>query len=382
MTKHPILPEEAFKAPGALIGTTGAGKTVTMKKIVENIADRDVKLPVSILDPMGVSWGLKLSADGMKKGLDFALAGVPHDRLRKPQPDIPITPDSGRQLARVVVQNRISIVVDVSGFEDDPDMDARGAMTAEDKQVKFGADYTAAFYQANELPFYFFIDEAHMYAPQTITSKWDKYSKKMMERMAKQGRSQGIRPIFITQRPTSLSKDVLLLTHWKIIMRTDDREIEAVAPYIPKWVSPTARKSAMSNIPTLAKGEGYFIFGSEKIMERKRYPMIDTYDSSRTPDENDIDQVIATDLATMDLGALAEAFLPKSEEEEAEEAGMVTLEKHSQALREAREEAKQRGIDIGMEIGVKRGEGQGEAKIRATLQAVLDGKHLVELKKL
>ena len=136
MTNKSPFPDLVLKAPGAIIGTTGSGKTVTAKLLAETVMQRDIPLPFAAIDPMGVWWGLKLSADGTKKAFDVVLCGAAHDKERKPQPDIVITPDQGALVADLIAEKRLSIIVDMSGFEDDENFGDKNFPNAEDGEAK------------------------------------------------------------------------------------------------------------------------------------------------------------------------------------------------------------------------------------------------------
>lgn len=77
----------------AIVGKTGAGKTYAAKGLVERLlAD---KRRVCILDPTGVWWGLRSSADGKKAGFPVVVFGGSHA-------DVPIAEQSGGTLAKIV----------------------------------------------------------------------------------------------------------------------------------------------------------------------------------------------------------------------------------------------------------------------------------------
>lgn len=50
----------------ALLGKRGAGKTYTCRKLAEELVTAGVQSV--IIDPMGVFWGLRSSADGTQEG--------------------------------------------------------------------------------------------------------------------------------------------------------------------------------------------------------------------------------------------------------------------------------------------------------------------------
>ena len=60
------LPEEAVTETFAILGKRGVGKTTTARVLTEELLA--VGLPALILDPTGVWWGLRTSADGAGDG--------------------------------------------------------------------------------------------------------------------------------------------------------------------------------------------------------------------------------------------------------------------------------------------------------------------------
>ncbi|MBK8199184.1 MAG: DUF87 domain-containing protein [Acidobacteria bacterium] len=67
------IPDEALDNHLAILGKTGAGKTVTAKGAVERLLDAGER--VCIIDPTGAWWGLRLMADGKTPGYPVAIFG-------------------------------------------------------------------------------------------------------------------------------------------------------------------------------------------------------------------------------------------------------------------------------------------------------------------
>jgi len=61
MTSHPI-PVAALDERLGFLGTSGSGKTYNAGVAVERLLSK--KARVVIVDPLGVWWGLRLTADG------------------------------------------------------------------------------------------------------------------------------------------------------------------------------------------------------------------------------------------------------------------------------------------------------------------------------
>jgi len=101
------LPEEAVTETFAILGKRGSGKTTTTRVLTEELLH--VGLPALILDPTGVWWGLRASADGAGDGYPVIIFGGDHA-------DVPLEETSGSLIADVVVTRRISAVLDLSGL--------------------------------------------------------------------------------------------------------------------------------------------------------------------------------------------------------------------------------------------------------------------------
>ena len=82
----PALPVDALDDRIAIVGTAGSGKTYAAKGFVERLLDTGAR--VTIVDPLGVWWGLRASADGSAAGYPVVVFGGRHA-------DVPITAEMG-----------------------------------------------------------------------------------------------------------------------------------------------------------------------------------------------------------------------------------------------------------------------------------------------
>ena len=74
ISKDLLLPQEAVTQTFAILAKRGAGKTYTASVMAEELIA--AKLPTVIIDPIGVWWGLRASADGKGEGLPIGLFAV------------------------------------------------------------------------------------------------------------------------------------------------------------------------------------------------------------------------------------------------------------------------------------------------------------------
>jgi hypothetical protein len=99
----PAVPAEALDDRIAIVGTAGSGKTYAAKGFVERLLDSGAR--VTIVDPLGVWWGLRASADGTAAGYPVILFGGRHA-------DVPITAATGSALGRIIAREALACVVD------------------------------------------------------------------------------------------------------------------------------------------------------------------------------------------------------------------------------------------------------------------------------
>jgi Cdc6-like AAA superfamily ATPase len=139
------LPADALDDRIAIVGTAGSGKTYTAKGFVERLLDSGAR--VAIVDPLGVWWGLRASADGSEAGYPVVVFGGKHA-------DVPITAEIGAALGRLIASEVLACVIDLSEL---------GSNAA---RRRFMAAFAEALYEANEEPLHLVLDEADLWAPQ------------------------------------------------------------------------------------------------------------------------------------------------------------------------------------------------------------------------
>ena len=145
------MPIDVVTQTMAMIGRKGSGKTYLATMIAEQMLDN--KAQVVIIDPVGVWWGLRVDADGKHKGKEIFVIGGDHG-------DIPLVPEAGRKVAKLLVEKQISVVLDVSGFR-----------IGEHK--RFAAEFAEEFFhlkKSNRSPVHIFIEEAQKLIPQRVGS--------------------------------------------------------------------------------------------------------------------------------------------------------------------------------------------------------------------
>jgi len=195
---HELIPSAALNQHIAILGKTGSGKTYAAKGIVEGLLKQQRQ--VVVIDPTSAWWGLRLGKDGKSKGFDIVILGGERG-------DITLSAKSGDAVARLVTDQRASVVIDTGDL-------------SVGEYVKWFTDFAGTLYTTIRSPLHLVIDEAHCFAPQGKVP--DPAVGKMLHacnRLMSGGRSKGIRGILITQRPAKLHKDSLTCADSLIAMR-------------------------------------------------------------------------------------------------------------------------------------------------------------------
>ena len=256
------LPAEALDDRIAIVGTAGSGKTYAAKGFVEQLLERGAR--VAIVDPLGVWWGLRASADGGAPGYPVVVFGGRHA-------DVQITSDMGAALGPMIAREALVCVIDLSDL---------GSSTA---RRRFMATFAEALYETNEEPLHLVLDEADLWAPQRPIKGWESLLGHV-EEIVRRGRVRGFIPWLITQRPAVVHKDVLSQADILIAMKlTASQDRDAIGAWIEGQADRHEGKRILGDLPRLQRGEGYVWAPGYALLDRVAFPPIRTFDSSRTP---------------------------------------------------------------------------------------------------
>jgi len=280
-----VLPTTALDDRIAIVGTAGSGNTYTAKGFVERLLDAGAR--VTVIDPLGVWWGLRAGAEG-NAGYPVVVFGGRHA-------DVAITAEMGAPLGRLIAQQALASVVDLS--ELGSNAARRGFMTA----------FAEAIYEANKEPLHLVFDEADLWAPQRPIKGWEGLLGHI-EEIVRRGRVRGFIPWLITQRPAVVHKDVLSQADILITMKlTSSQDREAIGAWIEGQADRQEGRRILAELPRLRQGEGYLWAPGHGLLERVQFPAIHTFDSSRTPRRGEQPAAPRT-LAEVDLTAIAAAL--------------------------------------------------------------------------
>lgn len=321
MSRFPA-PAEAMEEHSAIIGKTGAGKTYTAKGFAEDLLTEGSRF--CVIDPTGVWWGLKSSADGESEGFPVVVFGGDHG-------DVPLDENDGEAVARIVATTATPCVIDVSAF---PSLAA---------QKRFITEFAEHLFRLNREALHLFVDEADAFMPQrpgpdemVMLGRWDT--------IARRGRSRGFRLTLITQRPAVLNKNALSQVGTLIALKlTSPQDRKAVGDWIEGNADKTEGKALLASLPSLNRGEGWVWSPGHDVLERVQFQPITTWDSSRTPGKGEIHREAKT-MARADIAAiLAVMSTPK-----AQQPGEVRTQPDADALRAAREDGHAKGLGEGI----------------------------------
>lgn len=290
ISKEVELPLDVITQTIAILAKRRAGKSYTMRKLVEQLLENSQQ--VVLVDPKGDQWGLRSSADGKKKGYPIVILGGEHG-------DAPLEASAGEVVAKLVVEERVSVLLDLSLF-------SKGEV------ARFMAIFLETLYRMKaqeryRTPVMVVIDEADAIAPQ----KPQRGEERMLgaaDDIVRRGGQRGIGCALITQRSAVLNKNVLTQAQMLIVLRTiAPQDLAAMKAWIDVHGTDEQGKEMMSSLPSLPIGDAYFWSPGwptdAGIFKRGHVLPIETFDSGATPAPGH-KQIIPKNLADVDLEVL------------------------------------------------------------------------------
>ena len=256
------LPLEAVTETFAIVAKRGKGKTSTGVVMAEEMIAAGQ--PVVIIDPVGVWWGLRSSADAKGDGLPVVIFGGDHA-------DVPLEPTAGELIAQVLVDQRMPAVIDLSAM----------SKTA---SRKFMAPFLEQLYHRNRMPLHVIVDEADAFAPQRAQGDGLRLLG-AMEDLVRRGRARGLGVTLITQRPATLHKDVLTQAEVLIALgMTGVRDVAAIDEWVKLHDVEDQAAEVKKSLPSLPVGTAWvWSPGWLDLLRRIRIRPRTTFDSSATP---------------------------------------------------------------------------------------------------
>lgn len=269
------LPVAVLADSTAIIGRKRSGKSNNAAVMVEEALG--LGLQTLILDPKGDWWGITSSADGKAEGYPVVILGGKHATLK-------LNPYAGTAVADWIIRTGYSVLVDLSQLEPNEIERFCSDLLTELRRLK----------TETPGPLLIVIDEADELAPEDQRERV--HVLKTMGRiiwMVKRGGFVGIGTLVITQRPASLSKNVLTQTEVLVVLQTTGaQDLDAIGDGLKHHVPGATRKERQAaledlirEVVKLDKGvavvvSGQILKGILKIPFRRRK----TFDSGATPE--------------------------------------------------------------------------------------------------
>lgn len=307
------LPLDAVTQTMAIVARKRVGKTYTASVIAEEFIEH--KIPIVVLDPTGVWWGLRSSASGKREGYPVVIIGGAHA-------DVPLEETAGDVIADLVVDHPGYYVIDFSQIESDSAIH------------RFATAFAKRFYfrkEQHRFPVHLFIDEADVFIPQN-PFKEENYMLHAFDVIVRRGGVRGIGVTMITQRPAVLNKNVLTQAETLIALQiSGSQDVDAIEHWIRLHGSKEEKQKFLSTVATLQKGVAWLWSPSwlqtfKQIHIRERT----TFNSSATPKAGE-EAIVPTKLAPVDIMRLGEKI--KATIEHQKENEPAELKKALAALR-------------------------------------------------
>lgn len=284
------LPLDTVTQTLAILARRGAGKTYAAKVVAEEMIEHG--LPIVVLDPVGVWWGLRSSADGKHAGLPVTILGGDHG-------DLPLEAGAGKLVANLVAEEPVAIVIDLS------------ALPSKNAQRQFATDFAERLYTAkasNRAPLHVMIDEADEFAPQRVPAG-DQRQLGAFETLVRRGRARGIGVTMITQRPAVLNKNVLTQIECLVVMQiTSPQDRKALGEWVSGHAEVGEQARVEESLALLKQGESWWWSPAWLgALQRVKIRKARTFDSSATPKPGET-RVEAKVLASVDLDRLKEGM--------------------------------------------------------------------------
>ncbi|MGE0464441.1 MAG: ATP-binding protein, partial [Vicinamibacterales bacterium] len=292
------LPADCVTQTFAALAVRGAGKSNLGAVMAEEMFAAG--LPFVAIDPVGSWRGLRSGGDGQKDG------GLPIPIFGGRDGDLPLQRGAGETLADLIAEQRLSCVIDLTGFESEGDKKA------------FLLAFARRLYLKNENPLHLFLEEADDYIPQR-PMRDEAQLLRAWENIVRRGRARGLGVTLITQRSAAINKAVLTQVETLFVLRTTGPQDIAA---IEAWVQyHQVDKSLLRSLAGLENGEAWvwsphYLKRFDRVRIRRRR----TFDTGATPKNlKGTDARPVATLADVDLTALRTKLASASEQAKAED---------------------------------------------------------------
>lgn len=264
------LPLDVVTQTIAIVAKRRAGKSYLARLLVEQLHRAGQQ--VVVVDPKGDWWGLRSSADGKGAGLPILILGGERG-------DAPLEPASGEVVAKLIVEERVSALIDLS-------------LLRKHEVATFCSTFLETLYrlkarEVNRTPCMLIVDEADAIAPQ----KPQPNEARMLgaiEDVVRRGGQRGLGCTLVTQRTAVLNKNVLTQAQVLVALRTiAPQDLKAMQAWIDVHGEPEQQRTLMGSLAALPVGTAWFWSPgwptTEGVFQRVKVSRIETFDSGATP---------------------------------------------------------------------------------------------------
>jgi hypothetical protein len=270
ISKNLALPADTVTQAVAILAKRRMGKSYLARKLAEGLHAAGQQLV--IIDPKGDWWGIRSSADGKSDGLPILIIGGEHG-------DIPLDPGAGETIAKLVVEETVSVLLDLSELRKYEIATFMPAFMEPLYRLKAREQYRT--------PLMVLTDEADAIAPQKPQPNEARMLGAFND-LVRRGGQRGIGVTFITQRSAVLSKDVLTQAQILIALRViAPQDLAAIKAWVDVHGTIEEQKTLMASLPSLPVGDAWVWSpgwpDDAGIFKRIHTLPIDTFDSGATP---------------------------------------------------------------------------------------------------
>lgn len=275
------LPVELVTTSLAILAKKRVGKSYTTDVFAEEMMASGA--PVGIIDITGAHWGLKSSDDGKSPGYKMVVFGGRHA-------DVPLEENAGAVVARAVVEQRFSFILDFS-------------IMSKSAMKRFLIAFLEEFYRINEEPFHLICDEADRYAPQQPMGDEIRLVA-AMDDIVSRGGIKGIGVSIVSQRSAKVNKNIVTQCELLVVLRTVHHlDAKTIMDWIEMHATKEEAAEMLKSLPTLPVGTAWFWWpgdGSANIFEKISVRTRTTFDSGATPKAGEVRRQPKT-LAQVDI---------------------------------------------------------------------------------
>lgn len=270
ISKNLALPADTVTQAVAILAKRRMGKSYLARKLAEGLHAAGQQLV--IIDPKGDWWGIRSSADGKSDGLPILIIGGEHG-------DIPLDPGAGETIAKLVVEETVSVLLDLSELRKHEIATFMPAFMEPLYRLKAREQYRT--------PLMVLTDEADAIAPQKPQPNEARMLGAFND-LVRRGGQRGIGVTFITQRSAVLSKDVLTQAQILIALRViAPQDLAAIKAWVDVHGTIEEQKTLMASLPSLPVGDAWVWSPGwptdDGIFKRIHTLPIATFDSGATP---------------------------------------------------------------------------------------------------